>query len=203
MSNRLKMAIAHAISQLHSLHRSHRRIARKLGIDRRTVRRHLLPRVRWAKCHPFAHPKCTTLEGLAGCGAGDAKNVDRPNNASIPVVPRAPGQAPPRAADLPGPRLRITTLNRLRRRQAVRAETGADADLAHAADRMPTRSRSSSRLRHRSVPMASVARRRSSAPCCRTPARHIARPRSARRRRTSSVAGENALWHFGGVTEPS
>ena len=41
MSNRLKMAIGHSIQQLHSLHWSHRRIARELGIDRGTVRRHL------------------------------------------------------------------------------------------------------------------------------------------------------------------
>jgi len=42
MSNRLKMATVHSIHLLRSLHWSHRRIARELGIDRGTVRRHLL-----------------------------------------------------------------------------------------------------------------------------------------------------------------
>jgi hypothetical protein len=50
MSNRLKMAIAHAIYQLHSLHWSQRRIARELGINRETVRRHLSCRLSSSWC---------------------------------------------------------------------------------------------------------------------------------------------------------
>jgi transposase len=41
MANRLKMAIHDAILQLHAQHWSRRRIARELGIDRATVKRHL------------------------------------------------------------------------------------------------------------------------------------------------------------------
>ena len=41
MANRLKMAVANAIITLNQRGWSHRRIARELGIDRETVKRHL------------------------------------------------------------------------------------------------------------------------------------------------------------------
>jgi transposase len=101
MSNRLKMAIAHSISLLHSLHWSDRRIARELGIDRRTVRRHLSAGLADSKCAiPPAGSegsKCATLgtspgpEVQAPGGAGQAENAAAPNGAISPAGPEAGG----------------------------------------------------------------------------------------------------------------
>jgi transposase len=110
MSNRLKMAIVHSIQQLHSLHWSHRRIARELGIDRGTVRRHLLAGVAGsnAAIPPTGSnsPNAATFSGLPGQddkpseGAGCAENVGEPN-AAIPPTGSEAVVGDSKAADHP------------------------------------------------------------------------------------------------------
>ena len=95
MSNRLKMAIVHSIHQLHSLHWSHRRIARELGIDRGTVRRHLLAGAAGpnAAIPPTGSggSKAATFLGLPGPDgtpsddAGRVENADGSNAAISPT----------------------------------------------------------------------------------------------------------------------
>jgi transposase len=100
MSNRLKMAITHAIHLLHSLHWSHRRIARELGIDRRTVRRHLLAGVSGSNTAipPTGSegPKCATLEASPGPEAGPSAGAACAENAgaSKSTIPPAGFTAP-------------------------------------------------------------------------------------------------------------
>ena len=101
MSNRLKMAIAHAIYQLHSLHWSQRRIARELGINRETVRRHLSCRLDGSNpaISPTGSgsPKPATFSGLPGSEpsgtdyADDGQNVGAPNPAISPAGSEAVG----------------------------------------------------------------------------------------------------------------
>jgi len=108
MSNRLKMATVHSIHLLRSLHWSHRRIARELGIDRGTVRRHLLAGMDGsnAAIPPAGSdgsnaatsivspgPECGSSDG-----AGHAENADGSNAAILPpgstTSPMAPGPSP-------------------------------------------------------------------------------------------------------------
>jgi transposase len=88
MSNRLKMAIAHAIYQLHSLHWSQRRIARELGINRETVRRHLSCRLDGSNpaISPtgLGSPKPATFSGLPGPEPSGTDCADNGQNAGAP-----------------------------------------------------------------------------------------------------------------------
>jgi transposase len=101
MSNRLKMAIAQAIYQLHSLHWSQRRIARELGINRETVRKYLACGLPGAK--PAISPagcqrsKPATFSGSPGPEpsgtdyADDGQNAGAPNPAISPAGSEAVG----------------------------------------------------------------------------------------------------------------
>lgn len=80
MANELKMAIVESIHQLHSLHWSARRIARHLGIDRGTVRKHLKQANSGAK--PAISPagstgaKPATYPPMPGASVGDDDPAD-------------------------------------------------------------------------------------------------------------------------------
>jgi transposase len=107
MSNRLKMAITHAILRLHSLHWSQRQIARELGIDRRTVQRHLLRGLHGpnAAIPPAGCPvpKCTTLEPSPDVRGGpttvdDCTGSAGAANAAIPPAGSEPLGDDPKGA---------------------------------------------------------------------------------------------------------
>ena len=113
MSNRLKMATVHAIHLLHSLHWSQRRIARELGIDRGTVRRHLLAgrgrfkcrhsarRVRRSKCshfnrsHRVLNADRPMVTGHAENAAGSNAAIPPPGSTTSPMAARPAKSARP------------------------------------------------------------------------------------------------------------
>jgi transposase len=114
MSNRLKMATVHSIHLLRSLHWSHRRIARELGIDRGTVRRHLLAGVGGANAaiSPTGSDgsNAATLSASPGPergpsdGAGSAENAGAANAA----IPPTGSATSPMAAERPNSRGRTS-----------------------------------------------------------------------------------------------
>src|SRR5271155_4345430 len=96
MSNRLKMATVHSIHLLRSLHWSHRRIARELGIDRGTVRRHLLAGMDGSNAAIPPGESGDGAEQTSGISE-QAKSTTLPEaNAAIPPTGSEPASAAPR-----------------------------------------------------------------------------------------------------------
>lgn len=91
MANNLKMGLVHTILALHELQWSARRIARELGIDRATVRRHI--RLGQRRPNPATNLPAGS-DGLvdlpAGCGEGPNPATDLPVGSE--GLPEAQGQ---------------------------------------------------------------------------------------------------------------
>ena len=110
MANHLKMAIIQAILRLQELRWSQRRIAEELGIDRRTVKRHLIRHLGGSKCtispagsatsnattfHPLPAPAGGTTGDAADAGSRAGPKCANPPAGSSPADAASNAANPP------------------------------------------------------------------------------------------------------------